>query len=91
MAGLKTAEAQVEDQHKLLYTIKIELATQKQLVMDLKAKLQRVKDEAKEAARVAKEATAAVEISSYKCRVEDTKNRLAKEVAGVCREYYAET
>ena len=44
MAGLKTTKAQVEDQHKLLYTTKIELATHKQLVMDLKAELQRVKD-----------------------------------------------
>ena len=40
---------------------------------------------------MAKEATTAVEIASYKCGVEDTKNRLAKKVAGVCREYCAET
>ena len=66
LAGLKTVEVQVEDHHKLLYTTEIKLATQKQLVMDLKAELQKVKDEAKEAARVAKEATAVVEITSYK-------------------------
>jgi len=40
---------------------------------------------------VAKEATAAVEIASYERGVEDTKNRLVEEVAGVCREYCAET
>ena len=49
LAGLKTAEVQVEDQRKLIYTTEIELAIQKQLVMDLKAELQKVKDEAKEA------------------------------------------
>ena len=64
MAGLKTAEVQVEDQRKLIYTTEIELAIQKQLVMDLKAELQKVKDEAKEVAQVAREATAAMEIAS---------------------------
>ena len=68
-ASLKTAKAQAEDQRKLLYTTEIELATQKQFVMDLKAELQKVKDEAKEAAwvaaQVAKESTAVVEIASY--------------------------
>ena len=59
--------------------------------MDLKAELQRIKDEAKEAARVTKEATAAVEITSYEHGMKDTENKLVEEVAGVCREYYAET
>ena len=75
----------------MLYTTDIELATQKQLVMDLKAELQKVKVEAKEAARVTKEATTVVEIASYERGVEDTENRLAKEVVGVCREYCDET
>ena len=39
LAGLKNAEAQAEDQHKLLYQIEIELATSKQLALDLKAEL----------------------------------------------------
>ena len=72
LAGLKTVETQAEDQRKLLYTTEIELATQKQFVMDLKAELQKVKDEPKEAARVAKEATTAMEIASYERGVEDT-------------------
>ena len=63
------------------------MATQKQLVLDLKAKLQKVKDASKEAARVAKETTEAVERASYECGVEDTKIRLAEEVVGVCRDY----
>ena len=50
--GLKNAKAQVEDQHKLLYQTKIELTTSRQLVMELKAKLQK----AKEAAQLTKEA-----------------------------------
>ena len=49
LADLKNVEAQVEDQSKLLYTTKIDLATQKQLVLDLKAKQQKVKNVAKEA------------------------------------------
>ena len=50
--GLKNAKAQVEDQRKLLYQTEIELATSRQLVMELKAKLQK----AKEAAQLTKEA-----------------------------------
>lgn len=49
-AGLKNAKVYAEDKRKLLYTTEIELATQKQLVLDLKAEMQKVKDEAKEVA-----------------------------------------
>ena len=49
LAGLKNVEAQVKDQSKLLYITKIDLATQKKLVLDLKAKQQKVKNVAKEA------------------------------------------
>ena len=37
--GLKNVEMQAEDQHKQLHMIEIELATQRQLVLDLKAEL----------------------------------------------------
>ena len=50
--GLKTIEAQAEDQSKLLYQIEIELATSKQLALDLKAKLQWVKEVAQLAREV---------------------------------------
>ena len=40
-AGLKTAEAQVEDQRKQLYTTQLNLATKQAAVLDLKAKLQK--------------------------------------------------
>ena len=49
-AELKNAQTQVEDQRKLLYQTKIDLAISRQLVMELKADLQK----AKEAAQLAK-------------------------------------
>ena len=42
-AGLKNVHNQVEDQRKKLYLTEIELATQKQLVLDLKAELKKAK------------------------------------------------
>ena len=51
-ARLKNGQTQVEDQRKLFYQTEIELATSRQLVMDLKANLQK----AKEAAQLVKEA-----------------------------------
>ena len=91
LANLKNDEAQAKDQCKLLYIIEIDLATQKQLVLDLKAELQKVKDTAKEVAWVAKETTEAVERASYERGVEDTKIRLVEEVARVCRDYCTKT
>ena len=55
--------------------------------MDLKTKLQKVK----EAARVAREASEAVEVASYKCGVLETETRLAEKLAGVYKDYSAET
>ena len=54
-AGLKTTERQMEDQRQKLHVTEINLATEKQNVLDLKAKLQKVKD----ATRVAREAVVA--------------------------------
>ena len=51
-AGLKNAQDQAEDQCKLLYQTEVELVTQRQLVLELKADLQK----AKEVAQVDKEA-----------------------------------
>ena len=42
--GLKIAERQAEDQRQQFHITEIDLATQKQLVMDLKAELQKVKE-----------------------------------------------
>ena len=41
-AGLKTAEAQAENQCKQLYTTQLNLATEKAAILDLKAELQKV-------------------------------------------------
>ena len=50
-AGLKTVERQVKDQRQKLHLIGIDLATQKQLIINLKVELQK----AMEAAQLAKE------------------------------------
>ena len=60
-AGLKTMERQMEDQCQKLYMTEINLATEKQTVLNLKAKLQK----AKEAAQVAREAAKAMVNASY--------------------------
>ena len=44
-AGLKNAEKQAEDQHQQLHVTEINLATEKQAVLDLKAALQKAKEE----------------------------------------------
>ena len=80
-ASLKNVGMQAEDQHKQFQTTEIELATQRQLVPDLKAELQKAKD----TARMASETT------SYKRGVLETETRLVEEVAGMCRDYCAET
>jgi len=78
---------QAEDQCKQLHMTEIELATQRQLVLDLKAELQKAKD----ATRVARKASEATETASYERGVLETKTRLVEEMAGVCRDYCAET
>ena len=65
----------------------IELATSRQLVLDFKAELEKAKD----VARVAKEASKAAKMVSYKCKVLETETWLAEEVARVCRDYCTET
>ena len=65
----------------------INLATEKQAILDLKAQLQ----QAKEAAQVAREAVEAMVKASYERGVLDMENRLIKEVAVVCRDYCTES
>ena len=87
VVGLKTAKAQTEDQHKLLYTTKLNLAIEKAMVLSLKAELQK----AKEATKVARKAAKAAEEMAYERGVEETETRLAEEVTVVYRDYYAKT
>ena len=86
-AGLKTAEAQAEDQHKQLYTTQINLATKKAMILDLKAELQK----AQKALKVAKEVVKAVEAAAYERGIVETEARLTAKVTVVCRDYCAET
>ena len=85
--GLKTTERQFEDQRQKLHITEINLATEKQTVLDLKAKLQKTKD----VGRVAREVTEAVVKASYEHGVQETKTRLAKEMGVVCRDYCTES
>ncbi|KAL0013581.1 hypothetical protein SO802_000650 [Lithocarpus litseifolius] len=73
--GLKTVERQAEDQRQQLHVTEINLATEKQRVIDLMAR---------EAAKAAVEA-------SYERGLQDMEKRLTEEVAVVCRDYCTET
>ena len=73
----------IEDQRQKLHLTKIDLATQKQLVIDLKVELQKVKEEA----QLAKEAAEAEKKALYQLGVEETQVRLAEELLEVCRDY----
>ena len=84
---MKTAEAQAEDQRKQLYTTQINLATEKAVVLDLKAELQK----AQEALKVAKEVAKAAKAADYERGVGETEARLIAEVTVVCRDYCSET
>ena len=83
-AGLKNAEKQAEEQRKQLHYTEINLATEKQLVMEFCKELQK----AKEAAQLAKEAAAAKKQAVYTLGVEETQARLTEELSAVCKEYY---
>ena len=80
-AGLKNAQDQAEDQRKLLYQTEIELATQRQLVLELKVELQK----AKEAAQVEKKVTEALKQESYLHGMEETQIRLVEVCRGYCK------
>ena len=67
--------------------IELNLATEKQKVLDLKAELQKLKD----VARVAREATEAMVNASYERGIANTETRLSEEVAVVCRDYCTES
>ena len=78
-ASLKTTEKQVEDLRKQLHYTEINLATEKQLVIELQ--------KAKEAVQLVKEAAEAEKQVAYTLGVEETQARLTEELSVVCREY----
>ena len=82
-AGLKTTTKQAEDMRRQLHLSEINLAIEKQMVSDLKAQLL----QAKETARLAREAVEAAMAASYERGVADTEARLTEEVAAVYRDY----
>ena len=87
---MKNAESQAEDQRQKLYVIETNLATKKQTVLDLKAALQKAKEEArlaKEEAQLVREAAEAEMKASYQLEAEETEARLFEELPEVCRDY----
>ena len=86
-AGFKNTKMQAEDMRQQLHLTEINLATEKQTVLDLKAQLQ----QSKEAARVAREAVEALVAAFYKRGVKDTEARLTEEVVVVCKDYCTES
>ena len=66
------------------------LATKKQIVLDLKAALQKAEEEiwlAKEEAQLVWEAAEAEKKASYQLGAEETEARLFEELPEVCRDY----
>ena len=83
-ASLKTIEKQFEDIHKQLHYIEINLATEKQLVTELREEFRK----AREAAQLVKEAAEAEKQAAYMLGMEETQARLTEEFSVVCRDYY---
>ena len=90
LAGLKNAETQAEDQRQKLHVIEINLATERQTVLDLKAALQKAVEEvrlAKEEAQLIREASEAEKKASYQLGAEEIEAKLFEELLEVCRDY----
>ena len=83
-AGLKTIERQFKEVRKELHYSEINLATEKQMVTELREELRK----AREALQLLKEATEAEKQAAYAWGVHETQNRLTEEFSTVAREYY---
>ena len=66
-----------------MHYIEINLATEKQLVTELRKELRK----AREAVQLVKEAAEAEKQVAYTLGVEETQARLIEELSAVCREY----
>ena len=82
-AGLKTTEKQFEDIRKQLHYTEINMATEKQLVTELREELRK----AREATQLFKEAAEAKKQAAYTLGVEETQARLTEEFSAVDRGY----
>ena len=81
--SLKTTEKQAEDLRKQLHYNEINLATEKQLVMELRKELKK----AREVIQLVKEVAEAEKQAAYTLRVDETQARLTEELTIVCRDY----
>ena len=82
-AGLKTTEKEFEDIRKQLHYTKINMATEKQLVTELREELRK----AREAAQLFKETAEAEKQAAYTLGIEDIQARLTEEFSAVARDY----
>ena len=82
-AGLKTAERRAEEQRQKLHLTEIDLAIQKQMIIDLKVKLQKAQKEV----QLARGVTEAEKKALYQLGVKETELRLTEELSEVCRDY----
>ena len=82
-AGLKTTERQFEEVRKELHYSEINLATEKQMVTELREEFSK----AREAAQLLKEATEAEKQVAYDLGVQETQSRLTEEFFAVARDY----
>ena len=82
-AGLKTTERQAEDLRKELHYCEINLATEKQMVTDLREELRK----AREATQLLKEAAEAEKQAANALGVQETQSKLTEEFSAVVRDY----
>ena len=80
-ADLKMTERQFEEVRKNLHYTEINLATEKQMVTELREEL------AREAAQLFKEAAEAEKQATYALGVQETQGRLTEEFSAVARDY----
>ena len=82
-AGLRTTKKQFEDMFKQLHYTEINMATEKQLVTELRKELRK----AREVAQLLKEAAEAEKQAAYILGVQETQGRLTEEFFAVARDY----
>ena len=82
-AGLKTIERQFEEIRKELHYSEINLATEEQIVTELREELRK----AKEATQLLKEVTEAEKQAAYALGLQETQSRLTEEFSAVARDY----
>ena len=82
-ACLMTTEKQAETLRSELHLYEINLATERQVVKELREELRK----AKEAAQLLKEAAEAEKQTSYALGVQETQSRLTEEFSSVARDY----